>query len=181
MEMILQIFKQLPPFWPRLAALVVLVLLVALPQTRSLLKRRGARLDRAKRLLELRKLEIEVAKLRASVPEAGESVLDAQIQAILGKELAEEDEPPLAWLARLRLSAYGALGFLTFGLLASGLSGRQAGMDLAGGALKELLILVPCVLIASAMPARSRWGPVFYGFLIPILVVALMVTARMQD
>ncbi|MDH4052413.1 MAG: hypothetical protein OEU93_12635 [Rubrivivax sp.] len=54
-------------------------------------------------------------------------------------------------------------------------------MDLAGVALKELLIVVPCVLIASALPARNRWGPVFYGFLIPILVGALMVTARMQD
>ena len=41
MEILIQIFKQIPPFWPRLAVLIVLILLVALPQTRRLLRGRS--------------------------------------------------------------------------------------------------------------------------------------------
>jgi hypothetical protein len=37
------------------------------------------------------------------------------------------------------------------------------------------------VLIASAIPARNRCGPIFYSFLIPILLITLAVTAHMQD
>lgn len=36
MEIFVQIFKQIPPFWPRLALLIALVMLVALPQSRHL-------------------------------------------------------------------------------------------------------------------------------------------------
>jgi hypothetical protein len=180
MEIVIQIFKQLPPFWPRLVLLVFLILLVALPQSRRLLRGRGASLDRAKRLLEVRKLEIEVAKLRAGNPDTGDSVLDDQIRKILSKE-AKEDERGLAWLERLKLAGYGALSFLILGLLAIGLTGRHAGVELISVAFKELLIIVPCAVIASAIPATNRWGPIFYGFLVPILVVALAVTARMHD
>lgn len=68
---------------------------------------------------------------------------------------------------------------MLFGVLAAGLSGRREGVELFTVALRELLVIIPCALIASAIPARNRWGPV-YGFLMPILVVVLAVTARMQ-
>ena len=120
MEVIIHIFQQLPPIGPRLALLVVLIVLVALPQTRRMLSSRAGtgtrRLERAQKLLQVRKLEIEVAKLRDSNPDAKDSILDEQ-----------------------------------------------------GG------------LIASAIPARNRWGPVFYGLLIPVLLIALAVTARMRS
>ena len=61
MEVIIQIIKQLPPIWPRLAVLIGLILLVALPQTRRILTRAGPgakRLERAKELLAVRKLQV---------------------------------------------------------------------------------------------------------------------------
>ena len=186
MEVIIQIIKQLPPIWPRLAVLVALIALLALPQTRRILTRRGPgtqRLQRAKDLLAVRKLQVEVAALRAAHPEVGDSILDEQIEGILVAPVEEDEDagPPLTWMERLKLAGAGALGFMLFGVLAAGLSGRREGVELFTVALKELLVIIPCALIASAIPARNRWGPVFYGFLMPILVVALAVTARMQD
>jgi len=82
---------------------------------------------------------------------------------------------------RLKLAGYGALGLVIFGVLAAWLSGRREGVEIVTLALKELLLIIPCVLIASAIPARNRCGPIFYGFLIPILLITLAVTAHMQD
>jgi hypothetical protein len=185
-EVIIQIIKQLPPIWPRLALLIGLIVLVALPQTRRILTRRGPgnqRLQRAKDLLAVRKLQIEVEALRAANPEVGDSILDEQIEGILAAPVEEDEEasPPPRWAERLKLAGAGGLGFMLFGILAAGLSGRREGIELFTVALKELLVIIPCALIASAIPARNRWGPVFYGFLMPILVAALAVTARMQD
>ena len=107
MEVIIQIIKQLPPIWPRLAVLVALIALLALPQTRRILTRRGPgtpRLQRAKHLLAVRKLQVEVAALRAANPEVGDSVLDEQIEGILAAPL-EEDEaagPPRPWSSPTR-------------------------------------------------------------------------------
>lgn len=186
MEVFVQIIKQLPPFWPRLIVLIALIVLLALPQTRRILTRGGTgsrRLERAKGLLEVRKLQIEVAALRAAHPELGASNLDHQIEGILVAPVEEEDDvgPPLTWMERLRLASAGALGFMLFGVLAAGISGRREGVELFTVALKELLVIVPCAVVASAIPSRKRWGPVFYGILMPILVVALAVTARVRD
>lgn len=160
MEILIQIFKQIPPFWPRLAVLIVLILLVALPQTRRLLRGRSKRLDRAKGLLELRKLELEVAKLRASSPEVGDSWLDEQIHAILREPVEEgEEEARLRWADRLKLAASGALGFVVFGVLATGLSGSQTGAALVAATLKQLVVIVPCALIASAIPSGIAGAP----------------------
>ncbi len=62
-----------------------------------------------------------------------------------------------------------------------GVSGRREGVELFTLVLKELLVIVPCALIASAIPAPNRWGPVFYGLLIPILIVAIVVTAGLHE
>ena len=51
MEVIIQIIKQIPPIGPRVAVLIALLALVALPQTRRILTRVGPgskRLERAK-------------------------------------------------------------------------------------------------------------------------------------
>lgn len=189
MELIVQILKQLPPFWPRLLVLIVLVLLVALPQTRRLLTRGGAatrRLERAKLLLEVRKLQLEVEELRVRSPEGPVSVLDAPIERLLAVpvEKDEADEAsgvPVPWRERLHLAALGAAAFLVLDLVAFGVGGRRAGLDLVGFGLKQLVVLVPCALLASAIPTRNRWGPVFYAFLLPVVVAALVVTARLQS
>lgn len=186
MEILVHIFKQLPAFWPRAVLLGVLLLLVLLPQTRSLLTRGGLgsrRLDRAKRLLELRKIELEVAALRAQHAAAGGSQLDAQIERLLRRDVEQAgddagDEPTLPWVDRARLAAIGAGSFLLLTTLALGITGRRTGSELAVVAGKELLALLPCALLASAIPTRARWGPVFYGFLVPVVVAALAVTAR---
>ena len=141
------------------------------------------RLERAKELLAVRKLQIEVAALRAEHPEVSDSLLDEQIEGILVAPVEEDEDagPPPKWMERLKLAGAAGLGFMLFGILAAGLSGRREGVELFTVAVRELLVIIPCALIASAIPARNRWGPVFYGFLMPILVAALAVTARMQD
>jgi hypothetical protein len=66
------------------------------------------RLDRAKKLLEVRKLEIEVAVLKAANPHVGASLLDEQISRIL--ELPPDNdavESRLPWIERLKLAGIG--------------------------------------------------------------------------
>lgn len=183
MELIAQILKQLPPFWPRLVAVIVLVLLLLLPQTRRLFKRVATgdrRLDRARHLLEVRKLQIEIDALRAKNPEIADSALDSQIQVILSdpEEDEEAEAPPLLWWDRAKLAAVGSFAVMMVGFMGLWLTGRRTGPELGQLALKELLVIVPCALLASAIPAGARWSPVFYGVVIPVLVVALSVAAR---
>lgn len=181
METIAQIIKQLPPFAPRLAAVVVLILLMSLPQAKNLFKGAGTKsLDRAKKLLEVRKLQFDVDKLRAANPELPSSVLDRRIDRILADTADEEEPPPLPWLDRLKLAGLGGIGLAALGVLVAVFGDRWEGVELMTAVLKELLVIAPCALVASAIPARSRWLPVFYGFLLPTLVVAIAVTARMK-
>ncbi len=110
LEVITHIFKQLPPIWPRVIVLALLVLALALPQTRRVLFRRSMgtrRLERAKKLLELRKLEIEVAALRSQHSDLKDSVLDQRISRILVESLSEDEEkaPRLPWIDRLKLAS----------------------------------------------------------------------------
>ena len=183
METIAQIIKQLPPIWPRLAAIGVLVLLLALPQAKKLRKLAGSKdLDRAKKLLEVRKLQFDVDKLRAANADLPASILDRRIERVLADTAEDEaDAPPLLWPERLRFAGLGGLALALLGLLAAFVSDRWEGRELFTGLLKELLVIIPCAFVASAIPARNRWLAVFYGFLIPILVVAVAVTARIKD
>ena len=84
----------------------------------------------------------------------------------------------LPWLDRVKLASVGSLAVMMLGLMGLWLTGRRTGLELGQVALKELLVIVPCALLASAIPARARWSPVFYGVVIPVLVVALSVAAR---
>lgn len=184
METITEIIKQLPPFWPRLAAVGVLLLMMGLPQANKLLKGAATgskRLARAKELLQTRKLQIDIDTLRAANPDLPDSILDKQIDRLLADTVKEDTELPLSWPERLKLAGAGGLTLALLGVLVAGFSGKRVGVDLLIGAGKELLVIIPCALIASAIPARTRWVPVFYGVLLPILVVALAVTARMHE
>jgi hypothetical protein len=183
-ELFIRIFKQIPPLWPRLAVVAVIALIMLAPKTRALVMRGGrgkARLDRAKRLLEVRKLQIDVATLRAKNPDVAESPLDATIARILGHPDVhddEEDGPPLAWPVRLAWAAAGGLAFLAAGALGLLIAGDRAGGETLHVAARELLLLVPGVMLASALPAQARWNAVLYGALVPLLVTALAVMAR---
>ena len=162
---------------------IVLVLLLLLPETRRLLTRGGTgdrRLDRAKRLLEVRKLQIELDALRAQNPGIGDSILDGPIDAILGQPVDDEEAAarPLPWLDRAKLASTGSFAVMMIGLMGVWLTGRRTGLELGQLAVKELLVIVPCALLASAIPARVRWGSVFYGIVIPVLIAALSVAAR---
>jgi hypothetical protein len=183
-ELFIRIFKQIPPLWPRLALVAAIALLLLAPRTRTLLMGGGRgkrRLDRAKRLLEVRKLQIDVATLRAKNPDVPESPLDATIERILGHPDVhddEEDGPPLTWPARLTWAAAGGLVFLVVGALGLAIAGDRTGGEILRIAARELVLLVPGVLLASALPAQARWNAVLYGALVPLLVTALSVIAR---
>jgi hypothetical protein len=183
-ETLIQIIKQVPPVWPRVLLIAALLLLVALPHGTRMFALLGSgprRLDRAKKLLEVRKLEIEVAALKAKDPHIGTSPLDGQISRIL--ELPPDDdatESPLPWIERLKLAGIGAAVFTLFGAVAMAYSGRREGIELVTLVFWELVAVVPCALLASAIPAHARWGPVFYGLLVPVLFGAVLVTAGLQ-
>lgn len=183
MDILIQIFKQLPPFWPRLALVAVVLLLLMAPQARRWAKRAGLgdqQLARTKELLALRKLEIEVAALRQAHPDVEDSPLDEELRrsvaALVGEEVAVAE--PIPWPERLRLAAMGTGTILVLGLLAVWLSGRKTGGALGWLALYEATGLAPCALIASALPARVKWAPVLYGVVMPIVVAAVVVAAR---
>jgi hypothetical protein len=181
-EIVVQILKQLPPFWPRAAMLGVLILLLALPQSRRWMRRGRTgerRLERARSLLELRKLELEVTILRGQA-NSGPSQLDDAIEALLAEKPGPEHPAPapLPWWARLRLAGLAALALWVVSLLALAATREPSAARLATVALREVVLLVPCALLASAIPTRARWGTVFYAFLIPVLVAALGVASR---
>jgi len=182
-EIALKIIEQLPPIWPRLLFLAVLLLLLFVPQVRQFLSTRATgprRLGRVRSLLEVRKLQLDVAKLRAAHPELTNTLLDGEIDRILAEPVEPDTKPALPWRERIALAGYGAIGFVILSTLAVALSGRREGVDLLTGVLREGALTLPCAALASAIPTHSRWGPVFYAFLIPFLVVALAVTARLQ-
>lgn len=183
MEIFVQVFKQLPAGWPRLLLVVALGLLLAVPRARRLLWRGGTgshRLARAKQLLELRKLQIDVALLRAQHADLDESVLDPQIEKLLSRadDAEEHDRRPLPWRERIRLAGLGTGSFLAIGLLAISLAERRSGAELVQLGLRDLALALVCALVASAIPASARWTSVLYGCLVPALVAALAVAAR---
>lgn len=182
MEIVVQIIKQLPPFWPRAAVLLALALLLFLPEMRRVLTRSvpgKRRLDHVKHLLEVRKLELDVAALKAKIPETESSILDAEIEQILSKPVeVDEEEDPLAWSERAKFALTGSFSLMVIGIMALWFMGRFSGSELIRLALLELGVALACGLIASAMPSRSRSRCVFRGFLIPALVAALSVAAR---
>jgi hypothetical protein len=180
MEAIAKIMEQVPPFWPRVAAVAVVFLVMALPQARNIFKGAGGkRLDRAKKLLEVRKLQIDVDKLRAANPELPDSVLDRQIDRLLA-DSADDDEEPVPWQERLKLAAAGGLALALLGVLVAVFGRGWEGIELVTRVLKELIVIVPCAFIASAIPVRRRWLSMFYGFMMPTLIVAISVAARMK-
>jgi len=186
MEIFVQVFKQLPAGWPRLLLVVALALLLAFPRARRLLWRSGTgshRLARAKQLLELRKLQIDVALLRAQHADLDGSVLDREIQRLLSQadDAGEHERVPLPWRARIRLAGLGAGSFLAIGLLAISLAERRSGAEIVQLGLRDLALALACALIASTIPASARWTSVLYGCLLPAIVAALAVAARGGD
>ena len=179
MEVVVQIVKQLPAGWPRVAALAGLVLLLLLPDARRLLTQgelRKKKLEKRKRLLELRKLELEVAGLKDKNADAEDSMLDAQIAALAIEP--EEDRKPLEWRERAKFALMGSFSWMLVGLLALWFTDLFTGSELIKGALVELLVALVCGLIAAAIPSQSGSASTFRGFLIPAVVAALAVVAR---
>jgi len=188
MEIVVRILKHLPPGWPRIVVLIGLGLLFFFPELRRVLTRRHRekeQLEQAKQLLELRKLELTVADLRAKQPEAKNENLDSQIEEIFNSLQPISDPKPtpkqaeqLPWTERLKFSFAGSFALMMIGGIALWLSGRfDEGDDPVKFILVELGVAVICGLLASAIPSRSRWECVFRGFLIPALLGALTVAA----
>lgn len=189
MEILLALFKQLPPVLPRVLLLLALGALLLLPRGRALLTRGGKRrLRRTRDLLEVRKLQIEVEVLRAQHPEVADTPLDARLARLLRAEEAgapeqpeEDEDPPLPWPARARGAFAGSLAIFLVAVLAALAGGRHEGMGLVHVALRDLLVLVPCGLLASALPSRAAWASALYGAVLPALVAALVIAARLRD
>jgi len=186
MEFFIQIFKQLPPFWPKVMVLLAIAALLLLPGARSLFRQASTgnrRLARAKSLLEVRKLQLDVETLRAKNPDAAPSVLDPPIKKLLAVVVEAEDEEearPLEWKERARFALRGAAVLFVVSLLTLGLTGRRTGVELLQVGFWELVVLLPCGLLAATIPSSSRWSSILYGFLLPAVVASIAVAARLR-
>lgn len=182
MEIIVQIVKQVPPFWPRVLVLVGIGLLFFLPEARTKLAQLGPRAKRnasLKELMELRKLELEIAELETRHPQAAETEIAKQLDELLHQRDKTDAEPKnIAWRPRLSLTLAGALSVVAVGTLVLWRVDRLEDHQLIRLALADAGLAVACSFVMSAFPCHSRWECVFRGFVIPVFVGTLIVTAR---
>ena len=181
MEIIVQIAQQIPPTWPRIAALLGLVLLFFLPEARRFLIHKAFGEQRAEQLkspLLLRKLELEVAALKAANPDSVNSAIDAEIEKIQRQPVDNQEERDLlAWSERVRFALAGAFSGMLISCLAMWVMDHFNVIEPKHVLLKESVVALAGGLLASAMPSRSRWSCVFRGILIPAIIAALSVAA----
>lgn len=188
MEIVTQILKHLPVGWPRIIALVCLGLLFFFPELRRQLTfkhQEKENLDRAKQLLELRKLELSVVELKARYPDATNDFIDGQLNVLFTPPAnidGETDPNPVAekslvWFERLKLAMVGSFGLMILGSIALWLNGKYADGVAAKAILIEFGIALFCGLVASALPCQYRWECVFRGFLFPAVLGALAIAA----
>lgn len=182
MEIVVQVLKHLPSGWPRIVAILGLALLFFFPEMRRLITRGfhdKERLGNAKRLLELRKLELTVVDLKAKHPEAQNVGLDSRIEELLSEPHPEPQEiESIGWNERLKYSMAGSLALTVMGSIAIWHSGVIDDGDMGKFILVELGMTLICGFLASVLPCRYRWESVFRGFLIPALLGALVVAAK---
>ena len=182
MEIVVQIIQQIPPIWPRVVALLGLVLLFFLPEARRFLIHKAFREDRTehlKNLLQLRKLELEVAALKTANPEAvNNSAVDAEIQKMQRQPVDDQDAGnALAWSERVRFALAGAFSGMIISSMALWIMGNFDVIEPTHVLLKETVVTLVGSLLASAIPSRARWYCVFRGILIPAIIAALSVAA----
>ena len=181
MEIVVQLVQQIPPVWPRVAALLGLALLFFLPEARRFLMHKAfgeQRTEQLKILLQVRKLELEVAALKAANPEAGISAIDAEIEKIQTHPVADLKEgDSLAWPERARFALTGAFSGMLINTLALWVMSHFDIVEPSQVLRKESVVAVAGGLLASAIPSHARWYCVFRGILIPAIVAALGVTA----
>jgi hypothetical protein len=181
MEIVLRIVQQIPPIWPRIAALLGLALLFFLPEARRFLTHKAfgeQRTEQLKNLLQLRKLELEVAALKAANPEADVSAVDAEIEKMQTLPVNDlEEGESLAWPERARFALAGAFSGMLINSLALWVMSHFDVLEPSQVLLKESVVAVAGGFLASAIPSRARWYCVFRGILIPTIVAALGVTA----
>jgi hypothetical protein len=186
--MVIALFQKLPPGWPRVLMVGLLAAAMFTPQLRQLLtggKVQTKRMDQAKRMLEIRKLQMEVEALEAthgSASSADDAVKRA-VESALENSLREdpEDAPPPPYVERLRYAALGALAFfIVTALLATigGVSGPDNSLTITSMMLRSAVVSAISALLAAALPARVHWASALFGFLIPILIGALAAFAR---
>ena len=178
MEIVFQIIEHLPSGWPRIAVLAALGTLFFLPEMRRKVTWHLSdkeRFDRARQLLELRQLEIEVKELQAQHPESKNELLDMEIKALL-HEVPKESLAPerIAWPDRFRYAMSGSFSLMVLGTLALWQSGKFVDKSALHVISVELGYAVASGLLASAIPSRHAWECVFRGFLIPAILGAMV-------
>jgi len=186
--MVIALFQKLPPGWPRVLMVGLLGAAMFTPQLRQLLtggKVQTKRMDQAKRMLEIRKLQMEVEALEATRGSKG-GVDDAVRRAVdtaLVESLQEdpEDAPPPPYAERLRYAALGALTFFIVTVLLAtvgGVTGPDQAVTITSLVLRSALVCAISALLAAALPTRVHWGSALFGALIPTLMGALAALAR---
>jgi len=182
MEIAFQILKQLPSGLARTAVVAALAVLFFLPEMRRRLKWQlweDDRLERAKKLLELRQLEIQVEELTAGHPESKNDYLDGQIKTLMAGSPTEKPviPKPVSWRKRLQYALAGSLALMTLGTIALYYSGKFDGQSPLHAIAAELGYTVICGTLVSTIPARHNWECVFRGFVIPVFLGALVAAA----
>ena len=187
MELIVTILDKVPEGWPRAAIFAVIVLLVAAPGPRQLVfgrKIEERHLDRAQKLLAVRKLQLEVDKLKSGQPElaARDSELDVRVDELLRQdaEVAAPAPPP-----GLRDRVVNALlGGLVFSVVCAFLIvvGHLKEFASTGAIfvflLVNLLVVAAVSGLAGPIPPDSARHSMLLGFGFPLVLGGLIALLR---
>ncbi len=187
MELIVTILHKVPEGWPRVATVVVIVLLVAAPGLRQLVfgrKIEAHHLDRAQKLLTVRKLQLEVDKLKSGQPEAAErgSDLDTRVDELLREDAdLAEPKPPPGLRERVVNALIGGLGFsvvcaflIVFGDLKEFASPGAMFLFL----LVNLVVVAAVAGLAGTLPTDSARRSMLFGFGFPLILGGLIALLR---
>jgi hypothetical protein len=186
-ELIVTILKKVPEGWPRLLTVIAILLLIAAPQVRELLfgrKLEERKLDRAQKLLAVRKLQLDVEKLKNGEPQTSEggSQLDAQVEALLRQD-AEDHAPKSRPLFRARFvnAILGGLGFFalcTIFVVLGGLRDFESTGAMLWFLLSELLGVTAVAALVAIVPTESARTSMLYGFGLPLLIGSVIALLR---
>lgn len=186
MELIITILKKVPEGWPRVLTVVAIVLIVLASPLRQLLlgrKLEERRLDRAQKLLTVRKLQLDVEKLKSGQPqtESSGSELDARVEALLREDAEDQaPKPRPPYRQRFVNAVVGGLAFFVLGAIMvvfGNLRDFESTSAMLRFLLLNLLVVTAMAALVATVPTESARRSMLYGFGLPLLmgsVIALL-------
>lgn len=182
MEIVIKIMSHIPEGWPRLVVVIIAVVIFIWSDAHQKFAKSKFEqkiVGRVMPLLQVRKLQLEVEKLKAAIPDATSSgaALDVRVESLLKKdekEVVESNPPELK--ERIVSTLKGGLLFFAAGALIT-LLGQVQEFGGAGQLMRtlfgDLLAIVAFATLAAAIPSPSRSASMRRGFFVPFLAACV--------